>query len=223
MAVTSHGSEESQWITDQELEKDTCNHKITVKHIHDPSIEMGEKVYPFNASKKLYQVNGEYVKASCGGENILEIWDGKKDNECLMIDNVEEEKIKQEYNYYEEFSMIDELEIYCHAYKGEQGYNIWPGAAFFFDYVSNKWYNTELILKTSEERLNNAKELILLATSRTILLVEEAVTLFLKYDNWYKKIEYEIIFSEPICTTSDYAGVAVCYIPHSEIKVKVWM
>lgn len=56
-------------------------------------------VYPFNASKKLYQVNGEWVKASCGGENILgeghdiPSWDGKKENECLMIDNPQQEKI----------------------------------------------------------------------------------------------------------------------------------
>ena len=88
----------SQWITDQEFDKDTCDYKITVKHQHDPSIEMAEKVYPFNASKKLYQAKNEhgvyeYVKASCGGENILPEWNGKKDNECLMIDNPQEEKI----------------------------------------------------------------------------------------------------------------------------------
>jgi len=57
---------------------------------------MAEKVYPFNASKKLYQVNGEWVKASCGGNNILDQWDGKKENECWMIDNVEEEKIRKQ-------------------------------------------------------------------------------------------------------------------------------
>ena len=51
------------------------------------------QVYPFYASKKLYQVNGEWVKASCGGNNILETWEGKKDNECWMIDNPEAEKI----------------------------------------------------------------------------------------------------------------------------------
>ncbi|MDD2400322.1 MAG: hypothetical protein PHR75_06945 [Sulfurovum sp.] len=60
---------------------------------------MDEMVYPFAPSKKLYQVNGEWVKASCGGENIsgeghdIPSWDGKQDNECLMIDNPQEEKI----------------------------------------------------------------------------------------------------------------------------------
>ena len=90
----------SQWIIDQEFDKNTCDYKITLKHQYDPSIEIGEKVYPFNASKKLYQVNGEWVKASCGGKNILETWDGKKDNECWMIDNVEKEKITLAGNKY---------------------------------------------------------------------------------------------------------------------------
>jgi len=85
----------SQWIIDQEFDKNTCNYKITLKHQYDPSIEMGEKVYPFNASKKLYQVNGEWVKASCGGKNILPDWDGKQENECWMIDNPEVEKISR--------------------------------------------------------------------------------------------------------------------------------
>ena len=91
--VTEHDKSSSQWKTDQEFDRNTCDYKITVKHRFDPSIEMAEKVYPFNGSKKLYSVNGEYVKASCGGKNILDQWDGKKENECWMIDNVEEEKI----------------------------------------------------------------------------------------------------------------------------------
>ena len=91
--VINHEKAPSQWETDQEFERNTCNYRITVKHRFDPSIEMGEKVYPFAANKKLYQVNGEWVKASCGGTHILDQWDGKKDNECSMIDNVEKEKI----------------------------------------------------------------------------------------------------------------------------------
>ncbi len=94
-SLKAHTDVDSQWIQNEEFEKNTCNYKITVKHRHDPSIEMGEKVYPFAANKKLYQVNGEWVKASCGGKNILETWAGKKDNECLMIDNVEKEKITE--------------------------------------------------------------------------------------------------------------------------------
>ncbi len=102
--VIAHKDAPTQWETDQEFELNTCNYKITVKHRYDPNIEMPEKVYPFNPSKKLYQVNGEWVKASCDGENILgeghdiPTWDGKQDNECLMIDNPQEEKIKKGFN-----------------------------------------------------------------------------------------------------------------------------
>lgn len=96
---------QSQWITNQEFEKDTCDYKITVKHKYDPSIEMAEKVYPFNGAKKLYQVNGEWVKASCGGENIfgkghdIPTWDGKQENECYMIDNPDEETIDNQEQF----------------------------------------------------------------------------------------------------------------------------
>jgi len=83
--VEEHTIAPSQWETDQEFELDTCDYKITVKHRYDPSIEMAEKVYPFAPSKKLYQAKGEWVKASCGGENILPDWDGKKDNESFMM------------------------------------------------------------------------------------------------------------------------------------------
>ena len=92
--VEEHTTTPSQWETNEEFELDTCDYKITVKHRHDPdNIIMDNMVYPFAANKKLYQVNGEWVKASCGGENILADWDGKKDEECWMIDNPQEEKI----------------------------------------------------------------------------------------------------------------------------------
>jgi len=61
----------SQWNTDQKFEQNTCDYKITVNHRFDLAVEMPFEVYPFNVSKKLYQVNGEWVKASCGGKNIL--------------------------------------------------------------------------------------------------------------------------------------------------------
>ena len=92
----------SQWITSEESDKNTCDYRITVKHRFDPSIEMGETVYPFNGSKKLYQVKGEYVKASSGGKNILSAWEGKKENECYKIDNPQEEKIVDKRVVYKE-------------------------------------------------------------------------------------------------------------------------
>ncbi|MFT7824325.1 MAG: hypothetical protein ABXS92_06130 [Sulfurimonas sp.] len=94
-------SEASQWETDQESNKNTCDYKITVQHRFDPGIEMPFDVYPFAPSKKLYQVNGEWVKASCGGTTIMGedrdilTWEGKQDDECLMIDNPLKEVIKK--------------------------------------------------------------------------------------------------------------------------------
>jgi hypothetical protein len=90
---------DSQWSTDKELERGTCDYRITVKHRFDPALEIGEKVYPFAPNQKLYtatnQKSGEveYVKATCGGTDFMDDWDGKKDNECWMIDNPQEEKI----------------------------------------------------------------------------------------------------------------------------------
>ncbi|BCD67170.1 hypothetical protein [Nitratiruptor sp. YY09-18] len=60
---------------------------------------MYEDVYPFNSDQKLYLINGEWVKATCGGHTIMgenhdiSTWDGKKENECYMIDNPPQEKI----------------------------------------------------------------------------------------------------------------------------------
>ena len=87
-------SELSQWSTDEEFDRNTCDYRITVKHRFDPALEIGEKVYPFAPNKKLYQVNGEYVKASCGGTDFTDGWADKKENECWMINNPPKEKIK---------------------------------------------------------------------------------------------------------------------------------
>lgn len=98
--VDEHTDAPSQWKTDQEYNTDTCDYKITVKHRFDPGIEMPLDVFPFAPNKKLYQLEGgQWIKASCGGTTIMgkdrdiPTWEGKQDNECLMIDNPEEEKI----------------------------------------------------------------------------------------------------------------------------------
>ena len=93
--INAHSKAPSQWETDEEFDIDTKNYKITVKHRFDPSVSalIWEKVFPFQASKKLYQLKtGEYVKASCGGKRISET------DEYWMIDNPEEEKIRGEAN-----------------------------------------------------------------------------------------------------------------------------
>lgn len=81
---------ESQWETDEEFNKDTCNYKITVKHKFEPSIEMAEEVYPFAPNKKLYQVGEEWVKASSGGTEIKEEWLLQKSNECYLLSDTNE-------------------------------------------------------------------------------------------------------------------------------------
>jgi len=79
-------TEPSQWETDQELNKNTKEYRITVKHRFDSSIIAmnGIEVYPFAPSKKLYYVQGEfsenisgYVKASCGGYLLEDTWVGQ--------------------------------------------------------------------------------------------------------------------------------------------------
>ncbi len=91
--IQEHLKAPSQWSTDQEIERGTCDYRITVKHRFDPALEIGEKVYPFAPNKKLYQVNGAYVKATCGGTDFTDDWADKKENECWMINNPPEEKI----------------------------------------------------------------------------------------------------------------------------------
>ena len=92
--------EQSQWQTDQELNKGSKNYKITVHHRFDSNIiaMQNVEVYPFNPSQKLYQVKDEtagngWVKASCGGEEVFDYWDEQKDNEFYLINNSEMEKI----------------------------------------------------------------------------------------------------------------------------------
>jgi hypothetical protein len=78
---------QSQWTTDEEFDENTKEYRIKVKHMYDTDIVMDEEVYPFAANKKLYQVQDPlypddkekkvYVKASFGGEEILDDWDGQ--------------------------------------------------------------------------------------------------------------------------------------------------
>lgn len=72
---------QSQWVTDEESDENTKEYRITVKHMHDDTITLDAKIYPFSPNKKLYQVPNPlypedeekkvYVKASYGGEMIL--------------------------------------------------------------------------------------------------------------------------------------------------------
>ena len=98
--IEEHTEAPSQWETDQEFERGTMNYRITVKHRFDTSVIMNEEVYPFNASKKLYSVNGEYVKASCGGENISASWEGQAENEFYLLEGTGEIIVGDDYSMY---------------------------------------------------------------------------------------------------------------------------
>ena len=97
--VQEHLKAPSQWSTDQEIERGTCDYRITVKHRFDPSLEIGEKVYPFAPNQKLYAATNEksgateYVKATCGGTVFTDDWADKTDDECWVINNEPKEKI----------------------------------------------------------------------------------------------------------------------------------
>jgi len=92
--------EESQWEVEEEFNKGSRDYKITVRHRFDSNIVAMQdvEVYPFEVSKKLYNVKDEtggngWVKASCGGEEVFDYWDEQTDNEFYLINNPEMEKI----------------------------------------------------------------------------------------------------------------------------------
>ena len=96
--ITAHNNAPSQWQTDQELNKNTKEYRITVKHKFDSGIVAmdGIEVYPFAVDKKLYPLDPnnpddkQYVKASCGGTKILDAdideWENKKENEIYYLE-----------------------------------------------------------------------------------------------------------------------------------------
>ena len=94
-SIQKHRDANSQWSQDEEFNKGTKDYKITVKHLYDTNILSmhGIKVYPFalEPSKKLYHVKDDtiggngWVKATCGGEEVFDSWNGKEDNEAYYL------------------------------------------------------------------------------------------------------------------------------------------
>jgi hypothetical protein len=125
--VQNHLSAPSQWSTDQEFDRGTCDYRITVKHRFDPALEIGEKVYPFAPNQKLYQVNGEYVKATCGGTDFTDDWADKKENECWMINNPPKEKIRKNMCFIVNNEEYCETGTFVHSYTTGTGYypSVW--------------------------------------------------------------------------------------------------
>ncbi len=70
--------------------KYTENWRVTVKNRE--TNETQAEVYPFNLNGSLYQLenSGEWVLASCGGTDILSVWDGQEEHELFKLENTEE-------------------------------------------------------------------------------------------------------------------------------------
>ncbi len=78
--IIAHHTRDSQWKLNEKSNEGTKDYRVTLVHIKDPeNIKLDFDVYPFNLDGKLYQLknSGDYVKASFGGEEILEIWEGQ--------------------------------------------------------------------------------------------------------------------------------------------------
>lgn len=80
----------SQWLINDEYNEDTCEHKVSVKHIEDASIVMDEAVYLFSEAGKLYKVGEEWVKASYDGEEIKSEWEGQGKEQCYLLSGTNE-------------------------------------------------------------------------------------------------------------------------------------
>ncbi len=79
----------SMWEIDKKPKSfDKCEDiRVEMAHKFDDKIDNISNVYPFNTKNyKLYPVNGKYVIASeCGGKEIIDSWESKKENQCYWL------------------------------------------------------------------------------------------------------------------------------------------
>lgn len=104
--IQEHSDALSQWETESEYNKETKEYRITVKHRFDPTIQNIENVYPFAKSKKIYTVKDNtggsgIVKASYGGKEIFDYWDGQESHQFYKLDGTDplEYISKDKYTY----------------------------------------------------------------------------------------------------------------------------
>jgi len=72
-AVNEHKYASSQWKKD-EMVNCGCDERISVKHRFDENLDplmKDEQVISFNDTLKLYPIDGQYVKAFCGGKELI--------------------------------------------------------------------------------------------------------------------------------------------------------
>ena len=80
-------SKPSLWSITNKHNEGTCNYRVDVTN--SETGESQSSVYPFNESGYVYDVNGKYVMASCGGEEIVNLTQNGTD-ECYKLDGTNE-------------------------------------------------------------------------------------------------------------------------------------
>lgn len=135
----------SQWDVEEELRKGTKDYKVTLKHSFDASITSmdGIEVYPFNLEKKLYNVtdntggNG-WVKASFGGEEVFDSWDGQEVDENYMINNQKKEIL----SILKEISFFVNLSFTFNIHTGNNSYHYGTSTQHIADDVNCSFSTT---------------------------------------------------------------------------------
>ena len=225
--VEEHTTAPSQWETNEELELGTCDYKITVKHRHDPdNITMDTMVYPFSPNKKLYKVNGDWVKASCGGKNIMGIghdivdWEKKKKNECFMIDNLQKEKIARSY---ELINYSGRLSTYGYANSRYSGANVY--GLNVYDMSIDKYLGLENIsLDTCGEMISLAKKKVRVAEVEAEYIIQKNIAdMKLQYPE--STVIYKIFYEDGYydCQSCDNPMGNAMWCAGSVINVRVWL
>ena len=86
----------TQWKTKEELNYGTKKYRQKLEHRFDSSVIVDAEVYPFDPGEKLYfittseQSNIEgYVKASFGGTQILDDWEGQKIGQFYKLEGTD--------------------------------------------------------------------------------------------------------------------------------------
>lgn len=89
-AVAALDNAPSPWQVTEETEPGTCEHRVTLQNTQSGEVVGG--VYPFDKTNgKLYQLSsGEWVLAACGGENLLDSWEGQGEDGCFKLEETGE-------------------------------------------------------------------------------------------------------------------------------------
>lgn len=91
----------SQYEVDEVFDYNTKDYLVSVKHKFDSSLNISEKVMPFDITKKLYTIPDSfrenpyysyflYVLANEGGTSVLTEWEEQEENQVYKLDDTED-------------------------------------------------------------------------------------------------------------------------------------